>query len=340
MGKTQELSVDLRKKVIEFHKAGNSYGNICKRLDIPRSTIQLVIKKFAQFGTAETLPGRGRKPKISVKTARKLCREVNSNPRVVLNDVVEGLDAEGTTVSKRTIQRCLNKNSLYSHRPRQTPLHKPCHVAARLNFTKAHLDKEEGFWNKVLWSDETKIELFGHNDVKRIWRKKGEAFLPKNTVPTVKHGGGSMMFWGCFSSSGTGKLVAIEGLMKSDDYITILEENLKTSARSLGLGRRWFFQHDNDPKHKSKSTTAWLQKNQVTVLPKPSLSPDLNPLENLWRELKVEINNRAPKNLQELKRVAIEEWNNIPPETAVNLVKNYRKRLLSVIRMKGHVTDY
>ena len=86
--------------------------------------------------------------------------------------------------------------------------------------------------------------------------KKGEAFLPKNTVPTVKHGGGSLMFWGAFSSSGTGKLVAIKGIMKSEHYIRILDENLKVSAQNLGLGRCFIFQHDNDPKHRSKSVTS------------------------------------------------------------------------------------
>ena len=63
-----------------------------------------------------------------------------------------------------------------------------------------------------------------------------------------------MMFRGCFSSSGTGNLVAIDGIMRSDDYIRILDENLKLSALSLGLGRRWTFQRDNDPKHSSKAT--------------------------------------------------------------------------------------
>lgn len=41
-------------------------------------------------------------------------------------------------------------------------------------------------------SDETKIELFGHNDQKYVWRREGEAFNLKNTIPT-KHGGGSIM---------------------------------------------------------------------------------------------------------------------------------------------------
>ena len=134
------------------------------------------------------------------------------------------------SVSKRTIQRCLNKNGLHSYRPRPTPLHKLCHITASLNFEKSHLDIEKGFWNRVLWSHEIKIEFFGHNNVKKIWRRKVEALLPKNFLPALKHRDCFMMFRGCFSSICTEILVAIEGIMKFNDHITILDENLKTSA--------------------------------------------------------------------------------------------------------------
>ena len=70
------------------------------------------------------------------------------------------------------------------------------------------------------------------------------------------------------------------------------------------------------------------------------MSPNLNPIENVWQQLKVKINSRAPKSLQELKRVAIEEWKTKPHETTSNLVKNDKKRRLSVIQMKGHAIDY
>uniref|UniRef100_UPI001658C8D3 hypothetical protein n=1 Tax=Salmonella sp. S103_04178 TaxID=2665595 RepID=UPI001658C8D3 len=91
-------------------------------------------------------------------------------------------------------------------RARKVPLLKKAHVQARLKFANEHLDDSESDWEKVLWSDETKIELFGINSTRRVWRKRNAAYDPKNTVPTVKHGGGNIKFWGGDSAKGTGLL--------------------------------------------------------------------------------------------------------------------------------------
>ncbi len=193
---------------------------------------------------------------------------------------------------------------------------------------------------RILWSDETKIELFGLNSKRYVWRKPGTAHHLSNTVPTVKHGGGSIMLCGCFSAAGTGRLVAIEGKMNAAKYRDILDENLLQSAQDLRLGRRFTFQQDNDPKHTAKITKEWLHNNSVTVLEWPSQSPDLNPIEHLWRDLKMAVHQRLPSNLTELERICKEEWQRIPKSRCEKLVASFPKRLMAVLNQKGASTKY
>ena len=110
------------------------------------------------------------------------------------------------------------------------------------------------------------------------------------------------MLWGCFSREGTGSIVRVEGTMDSKKYIQILEENLLQSVKKLGLGRRFHFQQDNDPKHCAKITKEWFQKKKIKVLQWPSQSLDLNPIEHLWRDLKIAVHKRKPTNLAQLEQ--------------------------------------
>ncbi len=117
------------------------------------------------------------------------------------------------------------------------------HKKARKQFAEDKQTKDMDYWNQVLWSDETKINLFG-SGVKRVWRQPGEEYKDKCVLPTVKYGGGSVMVWGCMSAASTGELQFIEGTMNANMYFDILKQSMIPSLRRLS--RRAVFQHDNN----------------------------------------------------------------------------------------------
>ena len=94
---------------------------------------------------------------------------------------------------RTTIRRTLNKVGFHGRVPRKMPLLSAKHSQACLKFAKDHVDRPSKYWNNVLRSDETKIELFGHMDRHYVLCKPGTAFEKKYLIPTVKHGGGSVM---------------------------------------------------------------------------------------------------------------------------------------------------
>ncbi len=158
MGKTKELSKDTRDKIVDLHKAGMSYRTISKQLGEKETTVSAIIRKWKKFKMTVNLPQTGAPCKISPRRVSIVLKKVSKGqPRTTREDLVNDLKRAGTTVSTVTISNTLHRQGLKSCSVRKVPLLKPAHVQARLKFAKDHLDDPEEAWEKVIWSDETKI---------------------------------------------------------------------------------------------------------------------------------------------------------------------------------------
>ena len=238
-------------------------------------------------------------------------------------------------VSAQTIRCTLHQIGVHGCHPRRKLFLKMIHKKACKQFTEDMSTKHMDYWNHVLWSGEMKINLFGF---KHVWRRPGEEYKDKCVMPTVKHGGGNVMVWSCMSATGVGELHFIEGNMNSNMYCKILQQSMIPSLQKLG--HRAVFQHDNDTKHTSKTTTTSLKRLRVKVMDWPSMSPDLKQIEHLWGILKWKVEVRKASNIRQLHDVVMEEWKSIPVDTCEALVNSIPRRVKAVLDIDGGHTKY
>ena len=88
--KTKELSEQVRDKVVEKYRSGLGCRKISKTLNIPRSTIKSIIKKWKEYGTTPNLPREGHLPKLTDQARRALIREATTRPKKTLKELHSG----------------------------------------------------------------------------------------------------------------------------------------------------------------------------------------------------------------------------------------------------------
>ncbi|CAF3239743.1 unnamed protein product [Rotaria socialis] len=340
MPKTCEWSSDLRELVIKHHLNGDSIRTIVKKVDLSHSTIHSIIKKWNDTGSVMNRLGRGRKRHTTSRVDRIIHRTIISNRRKAAPDVAIDLKRDhNISITAQTVRNRMHEVGYRGCIARKKPFIKKLNKRKRVCWAREHFPKPKEFWNSILWSDESKFNLFGSDGRQIVWRQSHESMKTECLKPTVKYGGGSVMVWGCMSGSGVGNLVLIEGIMYKEQYEKILNENIKKSAKKLKL-RSFLFQQVNDPKHTAGTISQWFVNNRIDKLKWPPQSPDLNPIEHIWDELERRLKPHSPKNKNELWNIMQKEWNGIGREVTSKLVDSMPNRLQEVMKHHGGPTRY
>lgn len=283
-------------------------------------------------------------PKLSPTNVRYAVHQVTSDPPASPSKVAHELsEITGTSLSACTVRRYLHDAGLKAVVKPKKPRLLSKNVKARLEFAQRHKHWTVADWRRVVWSDETKVNRLGSDGRKWVWKKAGEGLSTRVVDETLKFGGGSVMLWGCMLWDGTGEMCKVDGPINTDLYISILEDELRSSLEKSGKDvEDVVFQQDNASCHKSERTMAWFQDNGFEVLEWPAQSPDLNPIEHLWACLKRQLGAypTPPEGIVELWDRIQDEWVKIGPEVCQDLIESMPRRIAAVLKARGGHTKY
>jgi transposase len=194
-------------------------------------------------------------------------------------------------------------------------------------------------WKSVLWTDEASFTTGGFGVV-YVTRLVDEAYEVSCLVPKFR-GYSSWMAHGCISGTSKGPLHVFE---KEDGRVTArvyiervlpgMYQHLREMKHEGGLLRS-IIMEDNASVHTAKLTKAIHIQNHIIRMIWPANSPDLNPIENVWRLLKVRIGRRFPLNNAEVRQFLEEEWAKLTLDDFVHYIQEMPKRVQAVIDAQG-----
>lgn len=282
----------------------------------------------------------GRKRADSPRQLRYLINMVKSDRSQSSKDLALAWQEAGVHVKPAVVRRKLTEAGIFACRPTKKPRLTKRMKRQRLRWARAFKSWTLEDWRQVAFSDESSIETL-QDRRKFVRRKATEKDLPECIKEVVKFPE-KVMIWSLISAHGTGRVRIVEGTMDSLKYRDVIDEELVPQGEEWFPDGNYIFQQDGAPCHRSKLIKNHLHAMGLQVLPWPGNSPDLNPIEGLWNDLKNEVNKVQVTNKEQLVERIQEVWhgNGRLAELAKQYIDSMPRRVAAVIAARGGHTKY
>lgn len=322
---------------------GRTQREVAAILNVPRTTLRFALKRYRETGLYTRRPGSGRVRCTSARDDRFIILAVLRNRFLTAVEIRRRLQAtRGVIVSERTIRRRMEERDLRAQRPARGPELERQHRTARLRFARQHVNWTNDQWSKVLFTDECRVALRAPDGRERVYRRRGERFLPITTRQTVSYQGGSIMVWGGICSDARTELVIVDRRLTAARYIEeILQDHVVAFVDFIGR-EDFLLMHDNARAHVAAEVELYLSAVGIRRLPWPARSPDMNPIEHVWDMVKRRIRAQPnpPETLRELRDAVVAAWDDIPQVTLRSMLQSMPDRMQAVIKARGGNTRY
>ena len=323
MGKAQQLSEREKGKVDAYIALNLTKREISRRIRRSVCCITNYIKEGSNYG--QNYKGKARA--LSLRDRRRLIK-CASNNFISCSALKKDLNI---SASRWTIQRALNNANFKWSRALRKPTLTSTHKSNRLEFCRLHMNRS---WTHTWFTDEKRFCLDGPDFTTYYWHD-----LRKDPVVVSKRqaDGGGTMVWAGISSEGKTSLCFCQNTINAAGYQRILNDHFLPFYESGD-----FLVQDNAPIHSARTTSEWLNRNNVHTIAWPSRSPDLNLIENVWSILARNVykNNKHYHCLQDLKQAILYEWEHLDSNVITKLISSMPDRIFYCIQGKGSWTKY
>lgn len=307
-----------------------------------RATVSKFAKRYIE--TRQLRAERGKRPRCTTQREdRAIVRAAEDDCCATSLDLSMRLRRQKTARgSPRTFSRRLVEAGLHRRVQRTKPELSQVNQVHRLAWAQEHVDWTVEDWKSVGFTDES--SYLAHWSGKQwVWRRKNEQLDPKFLRRSKKHPL-RINVMGGFCHKGKTKLIRVEGRMDSTMCRSLVRYKLLPCFEDLYNGRKFILQHDNATNFKKGVMRPYLQqlerRKKLIVLDWPSQSPDLNPIENLWKQVDDLGKDRAPATRDELFDAISSAWDSIPKHQLRTLIRSMPARCREVIVRKGEMTHY